>query len=160
MNHLILGLSSLFPVLGMVPSARLAVAEDDKAAVTRLLTDYYNAFSTLDVQSILPYYLEPSLLVSSRGVAAAPTHAELAATFAPAMEGLRTRGYSRSELTTLHVKRLSPTTTLASGIAVRYKADGQELERVGVTYLLQKADSSWKIAALVAHDTDNVLRLE
>jgi ketosteroid isomerase-like protein len=160
MKHLIVGLPSLFPVLGMVLSARLAAAEDDKAAVTRLLTDYYNAFSKLEVQAIFPYYLEPSLLVSSGGVAATPTHAALAATFAPAMEALRARGYARSELSMLHVKRLSATTTLASGIAVRYKADGQELERVGVTYLLHKADSGWKIAALVAHDTDNVLRLE
>ena len=60
----------------------------------------------------------------------------------------------------LHVKRLSVTTALASGIAVRYKTDGQELERVGVTYLLQKADDGWKIAALIAHDADSVLRLE
>ena len=60
----------------------------------------------------------------------------------------------------LQVKRLSVTTTLAGGIAVRYKADGQELDRAGVTYLLHKADSGWKIAVTVVHDTDNVLRLE
>ncbi len=87
----------------------------------------------------------------------------MVATFTPLMEGLRARGYARSELSTLHVKQLSTTTTLASGIAVRYNADGQELEgleRAGVTYLLQKADSRWKIAVTVVHDTDNVLRLE
>ncbi len=137
-----------------------AAGEDDKAAVTRVLADYYSAVSTLDVQAILPYYHEPSLLISPLGVAATPTHAALAATLTPAMEGLRARGYARSELTMLHVKRLSATTTLASGIAVRYKADGQELERVGATYVLHKADSRWKIAVLVVHDMDNVLRLE
>ena len=160
MKHLVVGLSLLFPVLGMVLSARLAAAEDDKAAVTRLLTDYYTAFSTLNVQAILPYYLEPSLLISTRGVVATPTHAALATTLTPVLEGLRAAGYARSELTMLHVKRLSVTTALASGIAVRYKTDGQELERVGVTYLLQKADDGWKIAALIAHDADSVLRLE
>ena len=59
MKHLIAGLTSLFPVLGMVSPQ--PVGKGDIAAVTRVLTDYYNAFSTLDVQAILPYYHEPSL---------------------------------------------------------------------------------------------------
>jgi ketosteroid isomerase-like protein len=160
MKHLIAGLMLLFPALGMFPSVLLAAGEDDKAAVTRVLTDYYRAFSKLDVQAILPYFHEPSLLIASEGVAATPTHAALAATFAPVMESLRARGYAGSELTKLRVKRLSATTTLASGIAIRRKAGGQELERVGVTYLLQKADNDWKIAVVVVHDTDKVLRLE
>jgi hypothetical protein len=41
---------------------------------------------------------------------------------------------------------------LATGVALRYKTDGQELERVGVTYLLYKAESGWKIAVVVLHD--------
>jgi len=128
--------------------------------VSRVLTDYYSAFSRLDAQGILPYFYEPCLLVSPDGVATTPTHAALAAAFTPVMEDLRARGYARSALTKLRVKPLSATTTLASGIAVRYKADGQELERAGVTYLLQKADNGWKIAALVVHDKDNVPQLE
>lgn len=160
MKHLIVGLTSLFPALGMVSSGPLAAGEDDIAAVTRVLTDYYGAFSKLDVQAILPYFHEPSLVMGPQGVAATPTHAALEVMFTPLMEGLRAKGYARSELSMLHVKRLSVTTTLASGIAVRYKADGQELARVGVTYLLHNADRSWKIAVLVAHDTDNVLRVQ
>jgi hypothetical protein len=34
------------------------------------------------------------------------------------------------------------------------------LERVGLTYLLQKADRQWKIAVLVTHDTNEVARDE
>ena len=160
MKELIVGLTSLFPVLGIVPSSPLAAGEDNKTAVTRLLTDYYNAFSKLDAQAILPYFHEPSFMIGPGGVAATSTQAALTAILTPAMQGLRARGYARSELSMVRVKPLSATTTLASGVAVRYKADGQELERVGVTYLLHKADSVWKIAVLVAHDTDNVLQLE
>ena len=58
MKHLIAGLTSLFPVLGMVSPQ--PVGKGDIAAVTRVLTDYYNAFSTLDVQAILPYYHVPT----------------------------------------------------------------------------------------------------
>ena len=50
---------------------------------------------------------------------------------------------------------------LASGVAVRYRADGQELERVGVSYVLHKADEDrWAIAVTVVHDTDKVVRPE
>ena len=131
---------------------------DDKAAVTRVLTDYVNAFGTLDVQAILPFYHEPCLLLSPQGVAAVPNHAAMEATFAPLVEGLRARGYSRSELSMLHVTQLSTTATLASGVAARFKADGQEMERVGVSYLLHKADDRWTIAATVIHDADKVVR--
>jgi ketosteroid isomerase-like protein len=127
-------------------------AMDEKAAVTSVLRDYYSAFSKLDVQAILPYFHEPSFLIGPGGVAATSTHAALTAMFTPVMEDLRARKYARSELSDLRVKQLSATTALASGIAVRYKADGQELEQVGVTYLLHKADGGWKITVVVAHD--------
>jgi cytochrome b subunit of formate dehydrogenase len=52
------------------------------------------------------------------------------------------------------IKLLNATTMLVTGIAMRYKLDGQELERVGVTYVLHKADSGWKIAVLIGHDTE------
>jgi len=134
---------------------------DDEEALTRVLTDYYSAFGTLDVRAILAYYHEPCLLVGPQGVAALPNHAALAAAFAPVMEGLRARGYGRSELSMPHVKRLSATAALASGVAVRYKADGQELERVGISYVLHKADDDrWTIAVTVVHDTEKVVRPE
>jgi hypothetical protein len=73
-------------------------------------------------------------------------------TFGPAFEGLRARGYGRSELNLQQVKLLSATAALASGVALRYKTDGQELERVGISYLLYKADTGWKIAVVGLHE--------
>lgn len=127
---------------------------DEKAAVTQVLDDYYQAFSTLNLQAILSYFHEPSFLMGQGGVAPTSTHAALAAVLTPALDGLRARGYVRSELSNLRLSQLSSTVALASGTAVRYKADGEELERVGVTYLLHKTNSGWKIAVLVAHDPD------
>jgi len=43
---------------------------------------------------------------------------------------------------------------------VRYKTDGQELEKVGFTYVLRKTNEGWKVAALVGHDPTSVLRLD
>jgi hypothetical protein len=50
---------------------------------------------------------------------------------------------------------LSATTALARGVALRYKDDGRELERAGVTYLLHRSGEEWKIAVLVLHDPDH-----
>jgi len=129
---------------------------NEETTVIGILADYYAAFSTLDVQAVLPYFLEPSVLIGPQGVFAAPTYAVLTTAFTPAMEGLRAREFGRSELRVRNVKSLSATATLVTGVAVRYKVDGRELERVGVTYVLHKADTRWKIAVLILHDADEV----
>ena len=86
-----------------------------------------------------------------------PTFEALAAILVPTMEDLRARDYRRSELSLQQVSSLSSTTALARGVAVRYKADGHELERAGITYLLHKAETGWKIAVIVFSDSDAVV---
>ena len=129
----------------------LATAVNEDAAL-RALADYYGAFSTLEVQAVLPYFHEPSLLISPQGVFSTPTHAAVASIFSLVMEGLRAKEFGRSELTVGSVSSLSASETLVTGIAIRYKRDGQELERAGVTYVLHKTDAGWKIAVIVMHD--------
>ncbi len=135
-------------------------ATDDEAAASRVLADYYSAFSTLEIQAILPCFHEPCMLISPQSVFVASSSAVLAMAIAPVMDGLRARGYGRSELSIRRLQSLSATAILAIGVALRYKLDGQELERVGVTYVLHKADTGWKIAVLIVHDTKEVARQE
>ena len=138
----------------------MKLSDDDKAAVVQALADYYKAFSTLDAQAVRPYFHEPSQLVSPAGVVPTPTRAAVATAFQPVMETLRARGFAKSELTNLHLKRLSATTVIAGGVAVRRKTDGHELDRAGVVYLLQKVNAAWHIATVVIHDADDALRPE
>jgi hypothetical protein len=127
---------------------------NQQSDVIQFLEDYYAAFSRLNFPAFLPYFHEPSMLIGPHGIVAAPTHADVAAAFAPAIESLQTQGFGRSELSVRLSKMLSATAALVTGVAIRYKADGQELERVGVTYVLHKTDAGWKIAVLVLHDAD------
>jgi ketosteroid isomerase-like protein len=136
----------------------MKLADDDKADVTQVLADYYTAFSTLDAQAVGPYFHEPSLLVSPAGVVPTPTRASVAAAFQPVMDGLRARGFARSQLINLRLKRLSASTVIAGGVAVRRNTDGEELERAGVVYLLQKTGARWRFATVVLHDADEALR--
>ena len=121
---------------------------------------YYRDFSSLDIRVILPHFHEPCLTIGPQGVLAAPTLSVLATAITPVLEGLRGRGYGRSDLSIRQLKSLNPATILVTGIALRFKVDGQALEQVGVTYVLQKADQQWKIAVLVTHDADQVARTE
>ena len=138
----------------------MELTDDYKGAVTQALTDYYAAFSTLDAHAVAPYFHEPSQIVSPAGVVPALTRAAVIAGFQPTMDALRARGFAKSELTNLRLKRLSAASVIAGGVAVRRKSDGQELERSGVVYLLQKTNAGWQIAAIVIHDADHALRPE
>jgi ketosteroid isomerase-like protein len=135
-------------------------AMNDQPAVIRTLLDYYAAFNTFEVEAVLPYFHEPSLLMGPQGALAAPTHNVLATVFRTAIDSLRARGFGRSELSVRRVESLSPSANLVTGVAIRYTVDGQELERVGVTYVLHNADSRWKIAVLIVHDPNDAALTE
>jgi ketosteroid isomerase-like protein len=134
--------------------------EEEIVLLKRVLEDYYAAFSTLDVTAIFPYYHEPSMMVSPQGVTLFATHDALAATIVPGMEYFRAREFARSELTMLQLKLLSATSAVAAGVAVRYMTGGQELDRAGVMYLLQKSNDTWRIAVVAVHDANRRLRIE
>jgi hypothetical protein len=129
-------------------------------SVNQVIADYYRDFSTLNVRAILPYFNEPSLLVGPQGVIPIPNHSALVAVFGPVMQGLRAKGYGRSEFELGYAKSLSSSAVLIGGVAVRYNADGQLLERVGITYLLHKTERGWKFATLILHDPDRSERGE
>ena len=80
----------------------MKLADDDTAAVTQVLTDYYTAFSTLDAQAVLPYFHEPSQLVSPGGVVPTPTRAAVAAAFQRVIDGLRTNAEWQIAMVAIH----------------------------------------------------------
>jgi ketosteroid isomerase-like protein len=57
------------------------------------------------------------------------------------------------------VKQMGEDIALLSVNRVRYRTDGQELERLGETYTFRKTADGWKIVVATMHDPDTVLRL-
>src|SRR5215831_11337219 len=81
--------------------------------------------------------------------------------FSRAYARLKEGGWdARSAWAELQVKQMSAVLAVASGLIIRRKGDGQELERVAATYLLRKTSDGWKIAVLAGHDPGSVLRLD
>lgn len=111
--------------------------------------EYYSVFSTLNVRAIVSYYCEPSITIAPHGVLSAPNHTALADSLVPILDGLRAKGYARSECVQADVTMLRETAALVRGVAVRYATTGSELERIPLGYLMYRSDAGWKIAALV-----------
>lgn len=121
-------------------------------AALKALADYYSAFSTQDLRAILPYFDEPAMIIAPSGVFAVPDSTTLAAVIKPTLEGLRARGYARSDLILKQLSTIGDGAAIVSGIAIRYKADDQELERVTLSYVLRQTGTAWRIAVMIFHD--------
>jgi len=69
--------------------------------------------------------------------------------FEPLVAGLKEKSYGRSEFVGGQVASLSETAALVRCMAVRYKLDESELERVPISYLMHRGTDGWKIATMV-----------
>lgn len=111
--------------------------------------EYYGVFSTLDVSAIACYFCEPCMSIGPQGVFSAASRVDLANAFVPLVEGLKAKGYKRSEFAEPEVTMLGETVALVRGVAVRYGAAKPEIERVRISYLMHRTDAGWKIAVMV-----------
>lgn len=130
----------------------------DKDIITQTFADYVQAFQTLDPRSVFSYCHIPCMFIAPQGVLVMASPGEIEAFFGRVMEGLKARGYGRSELTDLQVKQMSRDVALVSVGRVRHTTSGEELERLGDTF--RKTDDGWKIVAAMIHDPGAVLKLK
>jgi len=132
------------------------VAAEQKVQET--LRAYEQAWSRHDAREIASFYYEPAMRVTGSGPIVRPTRADQEAFFSAFLSGLVMRGYARSSWETLEVSLLDGETAIASGISVRFKADGSQLERVGLTYALRNTPGGWKIFLSATHPPESTLR--
>jgi ketosteroid isomerase-like protein len=132
----------------------------DKDTVLRVFNEYVQAFQTLRASAVASYLHLPCMLIAPQGVAVMSSTAEVESLLDKMMEGLKARGYARSELTDVEAIPLSENIVLVSVNRARYKKDGSQLERLGETYTFRKIDAGWKIVTARVHDPDVILRLK
>jgi nucleoside-diphosphate-sugar epimerase/ketosteroid isomerase-like protein len=133
-------------------------ASRDTEAISLAFASYLEAFQTLDANAAAAYCHTPCMLVAPQGVQVMASTAEVSGMFDRMMAGLRARGYARSKLTDLHVEPMSESAAVVSVSRTRQAADGQDLERVGETYVLRRTDAGWKIVMALMHDPHVTLR--
>jgi hypothetical protein len=131
----------------------------DEKEILEAYKSYVRAFQAFDPLAVLPFYHVPCMRISSKGVSMMNDSEEIKSHFTHILKDLKTRNYARSEISDLYIKTLNERIALLSMRAARYRADGGELERVGASYTLCKKGTSWKIAAIMIHDPDAVVRM-
>lgn len=154
MSKLLLALVALFAITGRL----LAGESGGEDEVIGTLQAYESAWSRHDADAISSFYYEPAMRVGRGGPVVRPARADQAAFFSGFMPGLVRQGYANSTLEETNVRLLDERTAVASGITVRYKADGTVLDRLGVTYGLYKTNDGWKIFMSTTHAPETVLR--
>jgi hypothetical protein len=160
-----LALVAVSVALFAIGSPNVTQAQTDKPAITQTINDYFATFADLgpsfDMQRALSFLHEPSILITSTRASSYPSRGEAEAGWVkPFVIRQRERGYARQDVAPLNVKQMSGSVALASVVIVRYNAGGEVLERVGSSYTLRRTNDGWKIAAIITHDPDTVLRLE
>lgn len=133
-------------------------AAGDEQAVVQTLEAYEQAWSRHDAHAVAGFYYEPAMRVGKGGPAVRPTRADQEAFFDGFLRGLVARGYERSAWEAIEVRQFDPQSAIASGITVRYRADGTILERVAVTYGLWRTADGWKIFLSTTHPPETALQ--
>lgn len=132
---------------------------DYESEISEFFNNYAADFSSLGTQALLHYFHRPCMAIAPQGVFTLTTEVEIEQVFEPMFEGLIARGYTQSEWLDMQIKLLADHVALASSTAVYYNGAGEELERAGGTYILHKTEGVWKIATMIVHSPEMVLRL-
>ena len=123
----------------------------DEDSILAVLRGVEAAFSDTDLPRYLSSFHSPYLIMAPTGVIAPSSEDEALALLRAQIEALRARGYVRSELNQSTVKLLSATTALATVEWIRFKANNEELERLGATYAFFEGERVWKIAMVTVY---------
>lgn len=113
---------------------------------------YFEVFSTLDLEAILPHYHTPMIVVIPGGVIGINSEDDLRNTFSLILSQYTLAGYGRSEILDLDSRSLGQELAEVGGVAVRYDSEGEEFNRFEFRYVMRKDGTTWRIAAMVNGD--------
>lgn len=163
MAKLIFTIRAAFAFLFLMPIAVHAQTIDpgtDQAAVTKVMHDYFEAYSRGDMAAVMKIINVPFVISGPKGFASYTTADDTLNMYTKFRDAAVKLGYAKTEWIDLGVKLLGATYAIAAGTYVRYKTDGSELNRSGGIYLLNKVDGVWKIAVNVGYPVKDAFKLE
>jgi ketosteroid isomerase-like protein len=140
-------------------SSAIASQAEDEADIRRLMDEYRDAYIAMDSHRVAAVFHQPYMFLASHTAETLATRKEVEDSVRPFLASLKARGYARSDWKNMRVKSFGNGIAIVSSGVVRYKADGSVLETVGLTYLLRKEPTGWKIAVLTPHSPEGVLSL-
>jgi len=118
---------------------------DETSLIQKTFEQYADAFQALEPAKVLPFYHFPAMLISPEKIAVIGNPIIGFFGFRKVMKDLKQRGFARSVAESLNVQQLSDNLAIVTGIVIRYRKDGSELERFDLNYTMRKVGDSWKI---------------
>jgi hypothetical protein len=131
----------------------------DNNGVTRWFADYLEAFAACgrgerDAASLLDYYGVPLLLATDDGFTALTSEDQVTAAAQQQIDAMRAADYHHSDALGSEVTVLNAMSALYRGAFSRRRADGSEIGRLTVTYLVTDGMVGRRISALALHSRD------
>jgi hypothetical protein len=122
--------------------------------VSRWFGDYVGVFEACgrgesDARSLLAYYGVPLLLATDDGFIALTTEDQVVGAVQQHIDGMRAAAYDHSEILGSDVTVLNATSALYRQEFSRRRADGDEISRLTVTYLVTDGSVGRRISALL-----------
>ena len=73
------------------------------------------------------------------------------------LDNLKAQGVRKISWVDINVHMIDKNLAIASNTAARYLENGDEFNRVGVTYMMRKTNDEWRITSFMVHDTAGVI---
>ncbi len=135
------------------------VSEDQNsihAEIAAALENYHHVFSTGTPSEIAnQIYGAPLTSISTNGVTTVWNSTnEVEEWVSGFLYNLKEQGWYRSSMPSPSICVLGPNSGFASGEFIRYREDGSEISRNGMTYIFQRKSEGWRMTTFLAHDSN------
>lgn len=104
-----------------------------------------------DVRRILDHYGVPMIVSTDAGTRFLADEEQVLAVARQQVEGMRAEGYDRSDELAAETTVLNRSCAIHRGRIARLRADGSEISRVEISYLITDGPAGRRISALVVH---------
>ncbi len=130
------------------------------AAIAAVFDQVAARFGQTDLPTLRALYHLPCTAILAQGPQVIPDSDAFDKFFGAILAHLRGQGFHHSAYRDLSVKTLAPGLALASMHWTRFRGDGSVLEALGATYTLVETDGVWRMAAIIGHGPQSVLKLD
>jgi ketosteroid isomerase-like protein len=136
----------------------ILVAYMNTSNISAMLEKYCAAFRPCNAKSIAQFYHCPATVFSNGIMITLTSRADIENMLSAGLSALESRDFSQSIITSMHIHPFSDDVVLLSASFSRLSTKGDVLENIAATYTLFNApEAGWKIATLIAHNTDRLI---
>ena len=111
--------------------------------------DYIDHFNRDSIENFLQYFAPSYIMISGeRGASVVANDANHVNTFRRIMDGLRQRGWVRSDIVGIKCWAVDQNLGMVLSDVIRVKADNSVLESIRACYYVRRDNGAWKITTL------------